>query len=62
MSCPDFTINTNDFINKMVEKLKLDNDCQTKMLSYFLNKNIQLDNTSLCVCIWGVCGGSPSDY
>jgi hypothetical protein len=48
MSCPDFTINTNDFINKMVEKLKLDNDCQTKMLSYFLNKNIQLDNTSLC--------------
>jgi hypothetical protein len=48
MSCPDFTINTNDFVNKMVEKLKLDNDCQTKMLSYFLNKNIQLDNTSLC--------------
>jgi hypothetical protein len=48
MSCPDFTINTYDFINKIVEKLKLDNDCQTKMLSYFLNKNIKLDNTSLC--------------
>uniref|UniRef100_A0A6C0E1C3 Uncharacterized protein n=1 Tax=viral metagenome TaxID=1070528 RepID=A0A6C0E1C3_9ZZZZ len=48
MSCPDFTINTHDFISKIVEKLKLDNDCQTKMLSYFLNKNIQLDNNSLC--------------
>ena len=48
MSCPDFNINTHDFIYKIVEKLKLDNDCQTKMLSYFLNKNIKLDNTSLC--------------
>ena len=48
MSCPDFTINTYDFINKIVEKLKLDNDCQNKMLSYFLNKNIKLDSSSLC--------------